>query len=96
MFGTLEEIQKQILAGEDSFTELLQQRGRNYVFDETLIPTATPADLEEAALEEYFGSSLAIPQEQLLFNTRILARDEEGLLRPTVAGLLVFGKNPKA
>jgi len=64
-------------------------------FDETAVPTAVEADLHTAALSAFFGPSPAIPWPELLVNTRVLTRDEEGILRPTVAGLLVFGPQPQ-
>jgi len=74
---------------------LFQQHGRSLVFDEMMVPAATEADLDRAALQTFFGASAAIAWEQLLANTRVLIKDEDGMLRPTVAGLLVFGFNPK-
>lgn len=80
---------------QHELARLFQQRGRSFIFDEMLVHAATEADLDHAALQQFFGGSAVIPWEQLLFNTRILNRADEGTLRPTVAGLLAFGTNPK-
>ncbi len=73
---------------------LFQQRGREYVFDEQAVPTAAVDDLNRNRLEAYFGRSPTIPWLDLLRNTRVTFRDENGVDRPTVAGLLTFGTEP--
>lgn len=73
---------------------LLQQRGRAFVFDEQAVMSATLDDLDEGALGRHFGPS-AIPRRDLLRNTRITVADESGTDRPTVAGLLAFGRDPQ-
>lgn len=74
---------------------LLQERGRAFVFDEQPLVAATPDDLDRTPLERFFGASPAIPWADLLRNTRVLAADEEGIDRPTVAGILAFGRQPR-
>lgn len=74
---------------------LFQQRGRSFVFDEMAAQTAVDDDLDKSLLTNFFGPSSTIPMEDLLVNTRISIEDEEGILRPTVAGLLIFSKNPQ-
>lgn len=74
---------------------LFQQRGRIFVFDEMAVPTAGESDLDISVLKEFFGPSPSIPLDDLLANTRIAIKDEEGVVRPTVAGLLVFGTHPQ-
>lgn len=74
---------------------LLQHRGRAFVFDEQPVFTATPDDLDRSSLEGFFGNAPSIPWSDLLRNTRVLARDENGIDRPTVAALLVFGAAPR-
>jgi predicted HTH transcriptional regulator len=74
---------------------LMQQRGRTFVFDEQPVVTATSEDLDMAALERFFGKKPAIPWPDLLRNTRVITSDEEGIERPTVAGLLAFGRKPR-
>ncbi len=73
---------------------LFQQRGREYVFDEQSVPSATVEDLSRPRLEAFFGRSPTIPWLDLLRNTRVTSRDELGVDRPTVAGLLVFAAEP--
>lgn len=86
---------KQILAGQ-RLARLFQERGRAFVFDEQPVPTATLEDLDQSKLARYFdGGRQTIPWLDLLHNTRIVAMGEEGVVRPTVAGLLAFGKVPR-
>lgn len=73
---------------------LFQQRGREYVFDEQPVHGATLTDLNQHRLEAFFGRSPAIPWLDLLRNTRVTMRDESGVDRPTVAGLLAFAMEP--
>ncbi|MFL6203527.1 MAG: ATP-binding protein [Thermoanaerobaculia bacterium] len=83
--------QKRDLTAQE-LSRLLQQRGRAYVFDEQTVTTATLDDLDSRALEKVLSLSPTIPWTDLLRNTKVLAVDEEGIERPTVAGLLAFGK----
>lgn len=80
---------------QQELARLFQQRGRGFVFDEMPVLTATEQDLEGEAIERFFGAETAISWEQLLKNTRVLIEDDEGIVRPTVAGLLVFGHKPQ-
>ena len=73
---------------------LFQQRGREYVFDEQPVLAAAVEDLNRNRLEAFFGRSPTIPWLDLLRNTRVTFRDEDGVDRPTVAGLLVFATEP--
>ena len=73
---------------------LFQQRGREYVFDEQPVLAATVEDLNRNRLEAFFGRSPTIPWLDLLRNTRVTFRDEDGVDRPTVAGLLAFATEP--
>ena len=73
---------------------LFQQRGREYVFDEQPVLAATVDHLNRHRLEAFFGRSPTIPWLDLLRNTRVTLRDEGGVDRPTVAGLLTFGTEP--
>ena len=73
---------------------LFQERGREYVFDEQAVLTAAVDDLNRHRLEAFFGRSPTIPWLDLLRNTRVTVRDENGVDRPTVAGLLTFGREP--
>lgn len=71
-----------------------QQRGRTFVFDEQPVVTASSDDLNHTILEQFFGRP-GIPWMDLLRNTKVVTSDENGLDRPTVAGLLSFSKNPQ-
>jgi predicted HTH transcriptional regulator len=93
MFETLGSTKRDMTQHE--LARLFQQRGRSFVFDEMSVPTAKEADLDRTALQTFFGSASIIPWEQLLVNTRVLTKDEDGTLCPTVGGLLVFGSNPR-
>ena len=73
---------------------LFQQRGREYVFDEQPVLTASVANLNRNRLEAFFGRSPTIPWLDLLRNTRVTLRDEDGVDRPSVGGLLTFGTEP--
>jgi ATP-dependent DNA helicase RecG len=72
-------------------------------FDEEPVRDATMDDLDRVKLEDYLtglkrtrpqASYLNQPFEQVLKQLRIV-RDVDGVLRPTLAGLLVFGKYPE-
>ncbi|MBF0495676.1 MAG: putative DNA binding domain-containing protein [Deltaproteobacteria bacterium] len=84
---------KRILTQQE-LARLFQQRGRSFVFDEMAVPTAVEGDLNDTTIKNYFGPS-PLPLRDLLINTRVMTKDEEGLIRPTVAGLLIFGLNPQ-
>ncbi len=73
---------------------LFQDRGRGYVFDEQPVFAADVNELDWDRLETFFGRSPNIPWLDLLRNTRVVLRDEEDADRPSVAGLLTFGKQP--
>ena len=73
---------------------LFQQRGREYVFDEQPVPAAAVEYLNRNRLEAFFGRSPTIPWLDLLRNTRVTFQDEDGVDRPTVAGLLIFATEP--
>ena len=87
---------KQILTGAP-LARLFQERGRAFVFDEQPVPTATPEDLDRESLERFFTSGPpSIPWPDLLRNTRVVGAAEDGPDHPTVAGLLAFGRKPRA
>ena len=73
---------------------LFRERGREYVFDEGIVPDATANDLSHRKLEAHFGIAPSIPWANLLRNTRVTVTDEGGVDRPTVAGLLTFSNEP--
>ncbi len=72
-------------------------------FDEEPIPRATLEDLDRAKLEEYLArrkearpnaSYWILPFEQVLKQLQIVT-DVDGVLRPTLAGLMMFGVYPQ-
>lgn len=72
-------------------------------FDEEVVPDATMNDLDGMRLEEYLAqlrrarpsaAYLQMPFELTLQQLRIV-RESDGILRPTLAGLLLFGRNPQ-
>ncbi len=86
---------KQILTGS-LLSRLFQERGRDFVFDEQPIPTATINDLDQNKLDRYFGSApKTISWHDLLLNTEIATKARGDVIHPTVAGLLAFGKMPQ-
>ena len=72
---------------------LMQQRGNSYSFDEQIVPNGSPEDLDLKQLESHFERYGKDVPANVLRNTRVLT-EVEGTLRPTVAGLLAFGKVP--
>ena len=86
---------KQLLRGAP-LARLFQERGRAFVFDEQRVSAATADDLDRERLKAFFANGPStIPWPDLLRNTRIMATDEDDVDRPTVAGLLAFGKAPR-
>lgn len=73
-------------------------------FDEELVPNAKMGDLDPARLSEYLlllkrnrphASYLSLPFEKILTQLRV-AMEKDGELRPTLAGLLMFGNFPQS
>lgn len=71
--------------------------------DEDIVPEATASDLNPTLLETYLNQLRSTrpragyldgPHEEVLTRLHIYARDES-VLRPTLAGLLMFGKYPQ-
>ena len=70
-------------------SRLMQERSNWFVFDEQIVPNATLDDLDLKHLESHFGSQST----DVFRNTKVVA-EFGGELRPTVAGLLAFGRVP--
>ena len=86
---------KQLVRGA-MLARLFQDRGRTFVFDEQQVPTATGDDLDAGRLAAFFANGpRTIPWPDLLRNTRVTTTGESDLDRPTLAGLLAFGKTPQ-
>ena len=71
--------------------------------DEEIVPDATPEDLDKGLLDDYLArlreyrpgaSFLDGPREEVLNRLRVAGMDGD-LFRPTVAGLMMFGKYPQ-
>lgn len=87
---------RQLLRGA-MLARLFQERGRAFIFDEQPVPETTGDDLDGDRLELFFASGpRTIPWPDLLRNTRMTATGENDMDRPTLAGLLAFGKAPQA
>lgn len=72
---------------------LLQQRAQAFTLDEAVVATATADDLDAKAVDAHVRPGRRLDRDRLLQNLQIL-QDSDGVLRPTVAGLLAFGKDP--
>ena len=74
---------------------MFQERGRTFVFDEQSVPGATAEDLDLVPIDRFFERGATIPRSDLLQNTRVTATGEDNIERPTVSGLLAFGRMPQ-
>lgn len=83
---------KQILSGHQ-LGRLFHNRGRVFAFDEQPVLTATQDNLDRRKLERYFnGQPKTIEWLDPLQNTKIITTTRDNILRPTVAGFLMFGR----
>jgi len=57
---------------------------------------AVQDDLEQKRLDRLFEVVSSIPMSDIYRNTRVLMTDDEGVDRPSVAGLLAFSGDPQA
>jgi len=75
----------------DHLARLFQQRSQSRLirFDETPVPRATLADLDEGLWRRFAPAHSADTPEVLLGKLAMAAPDEQGTWRPTVAGLLM-------
>ncbi|MCI0697085.1 putative DNA binding domain-containing protein [candidate division KSB1 bacterium] len=74
---------------------LFQQREQSFIFDEQIIRQASFDHLNQKLLKSFAPEARHLPWEKILENKRIVSRDEQNTLRPSVAGLLVFGDLPE-
>ena len=73
-------------------------------YDEEIVPAATMADFDDEMLKIYLtGQKKALPagfqdasDEEILALRHLIAQDQEGTWRPTLAGLFSFGLLPQA
>ena len=74
---------------------MVRESPLTFVFDEQPVPGATSEDLDLDRVDGFFARPATIPRSDLLRNTRIVATGEDNIERPTVAGLLAFGRRPE-
>ncbi len=82
---------------------LVENERRHATHDMALVHDAILDDLDAAALEQWirrirlhaFGRVQTLSDEELMLNRRVIAWDDEGVLRPTMAGLLALGTYPQ-
>jgi len=81
----------------DQLARLFQQRSQARLirFDETPVPRATVADLEEVLWRRFSTPRSTDAREQLLYKLAMASEDDAGVWRPTVAGLLLACKEPE-
>ena len=85
----------------DRFIENQHRVARN---DISIVSEATVSDLDADLLsgwlsrvrETSFGRAQAMGDDDLMANRRVIAADAEGIMRPTISGLLALGKYPQA
>ena len=81
-------------------TQLLWNR-RQPTFDREAVPGASRADLDGTLVNAYLervrrnAPTLTGDEDDLLVTLNVLTRDGDGVLRPTLAGLLCFGTYPQ-
>lgn len=84
----------------DDDIALFYQARSHRTFDETVVDDADPSDFDQTAIQEYRRArkeanpnapELAYTDEDLLYALACLTRTA-GMVRPTIAGLLLFGK----
>jgi predicted HTH transcriptional regulator len=81
----------------DHLARLFQQRSQSRLirFDETPVPRATLADLEETLWRRFAPAATNDAPEVLLSKLAMAAQDDQGVWRPTVAGLLMASRQPQ-
>lgn len=81
------------LLDTDELARLLQERRSGIRFDEQLVFGAAVTALDRSRLETFFGRAPTIPWPDMLRNTGVTGRGRDDEDRPTVAGLLTFGRS---
>ena len=82
----------------EHLARLFQQRSQSRLirFDETPVPPASLADLDERLWRRFAPATGTDPREVLLQKLALAAQDDEGVWRPTVAGLLMASERATA
>lgn len=83
---------KEILSTSE-LGQLMQARGQQIIFDEQLLREASLTDIDLEKVLRFTGP-YQISQEQLLTNLGVIGK-ENNQYYPTIAGMLLFGKNPQ-
>ncbi len=75
---------------------LFQERSQSRLirFDESVVPGTEPTDLDERLVAR-FQSRSATPDDTYLHKLRIVAADDDGTVRLTVAGVLMCASEPR-
>jgi len=90
MFDSKEELLDKIALGEDTVLELKAVR-----FDEQVVATATIDDLDRPLYERFRGPQSRDTDGDLLHKLAMARPDDQGQLRPTVAGVLLATREPR-
>lgn len=80
----------------DYLARLFQQRSQARIirFDEQPVPNATLDDLNEALWRRFASTRIQDTREVLLDKLAMARRDGDGVLRPTIAGVLMASDDP--
>ena len=81
----------------DERLRLAQRRGqaRSHWFDEQIVPNTGPETLKESLWKPLLSTEGAMNPDSALRKMALLAFDEAGILRATVAGVLFCAQNPE-
>ena len=81
----------------EQLARLFQQRSQSRLirFDETPVPQASLNDLCEDLWRRFVPAETIDAPEVMLGKLAMAARDDQGILRPTVAGLLMACEHPQ-
>lgn len=74
--------------------ELRYDKGES-TFDGRVVPGATFDDLDTVLVQRYLRAIRGLPRAEVALRSRGLLTDHEGTVRPTVAGILVLGREPQ-
>lgn len=82
----------------DYLARLFQQRSQTRLirFDEQAVPAATVDDLEPDLWRRFVSARTSDDRDALLQKLAMARRDEDGTLRPTVAGVLLASRDPRS
>ena len=80
----------------DVLARLFQQRSQARLirFDEQAVPTAPPSCLEESLWEKFKTSYSPDDKDEFLLKLKLLSKDDNGNIHPSVSGLLLASLRP--